>query len=408
MSTEIITFPGAGGDTLSARLELPPGGKSVATALFAHCFTCTKNIKAAVNISRALARERIAVLRFDFTGLGESEGDFADTNFSSNVADVVAAGRFLEGGLGAPAILVGHSLGGAAVLHAARELDSVEAVATIGAPADPGHVVTHMRDSVEEIEERGEAEVFLGGRPFLIKRQFLEDLSQVRMEEVVRSLGRALLLFHSPVDATVDVDNAARLYGLAKHPKSFVSLDTADHLLSDEEDSKYVGVVLAAWSRKYVDFSGEDEADAAAAGERVVTQTVAAGYRTEIAARGHTLLADEPKSVGGDDTGPTPYDLLMAALGSCTGITLRMYADRKGWPLDRIRVSLQHDKMHLHDCADCEEGDHRVDQVERRILLEGDLSDEQRDRLMEIADRCPVHRTLDAGVRIKTQAAEPG
>lgn len=402
MSTEIVTFPSAGGESLSARLELPAGGRPVATALFAHCFTCTKNIKAAVNISRAMAAERIAVLRFDFTGLGESEGDFADTNFSSNVADVVAAGRFLESEMGGPSILVGHSLGGAAVLHAAHALDSVKAVATIGAPADPAHVVKHMRESLEEIEERGEAEVLLAGRPFRIKRQFLDDLNEVRMEEAVRGLDRALILFHSPVDTTVDVDNASRLYAMAKHPKSFISLDTADHLVSDEKDSRYIGAVLAAWARKYVDLDDGAAEDGEHSSQRVVSETGAHGYRTEIAARGHRLVADEPKGLGGEDTGPTPYDLLLAALGACTGITLRMYADRKGWPLDRIGVSLDHRKVHPRDCEDCEDDDVRLDQVERGIVLQGDLSAEQRERLMEIADRCPVHRTLEVGMRINT------
>jgi uncharacterized OsmC-like protein/pimeloyl-ACP methyl ester carboxylesterase len=407
MSTEIITFPSASGERLSARLELPAGGPPVATALFAHCFTCTKNIKAAVNISRALAAERIAVLRFDFTGLGESEGDFADTNFSSNVADVIAAGRFLESEMEGPSILVGHSLGGAAVLHAAQALDSVKAVATIGAPADPAHVVKHMHESLEEIEERGEAEVLLAGRPFRIKRQFLDDLNEVRMEETVRGLDRALLLFHSPVDTTVDVDNASRLYAMAKHPKSFISLDTADHLVSDEEDSRYIGAVLAAWARKYVDLDDEPAEDGTHAGQRVVSETGPHGYRTEIVARGHRLVADEPKGLGGEDTGPTPYDLLLASLGACTGITLRMYADRKGWSLDRIGVSLDHQKVHPTDCEDCEDDDVRLDQVERSIELQGDLSPEQRERLMEIADRCPVHRTLEVGMRINT-SAPPG
>ncbi len=402
MSTKIISFPSASGVSLSARLELPAGDPPVATALFAHCFTCTKNIKAAVNISRALAAARIAVLRFDFTGLGESEGDFADTNFSSNVADVIAAGRFLENEMKGPSILVGHSLGGAAVLQAAHALGSVKAVATIGAPADPAHVVKHIRASIEEIEERGEAEVLLAGRPFRIKRQFLEDLNEVRMEEAVRGLDRALILFHSPVDTTVDIDNAARLYAMAKHPKSFISLDAADHLVSDEEDSEYIGAVLAAWARKYVDLDQEQAEDGTPAGPRVMSETGSKGYRTEIVAGGHHLVADEPKALGGEDTGATPYDLLLAALGACTGITLRMYADRKGWSLDRIAVSLDHQKVHPRDCEDCEADDVRLDQVERNIELQGDLAPEQRERLMEIADRCPVHRTLEAGMRINT------
>ena len=406
MPTERITFPTQDGQNLSARLELPAGRTPRAFALFAHCFTCTKNIKAAVTISRSLARQGVGVLRFDFTGLGESDGDFADTNFSSNVEDLVAAGRYLAETHTAPAILIGHSLGGAAVLQAAHELPSVRAVATIGAPSDPGHVVDQLKGSLDEILTTGEAEVLLAGRPFRVKLQFVQDLYAAKVDDAVRTLKRALLIFHSPVDKTVDVEHAARLYGLAKHPKSFISLDDADHLVSRPEDSEYIGAVLAAWARKYVELDPTDPHHGHDHSADPVVVETGVSYASEIWAQGHALVADEPKRLGGDDAGPNPYDLVMAGLGACTGITLRMYANRKEWPLEGVVVSLNHERVHAEDCELCEEGDTRVDQVDRRVTLLGPLSDEQRERLMQIADRCPVHQTLDAGMRILTEERE--
>ncbi len=408
MPTERISFPGSTGAELSARLEVPLGGEPAAYVLFAHCFTCSKNLKAAVNLTRSLADEGLAVLRFDFTGLGESEGDFANTNFSSNVEDLVAAGRYLEERHEAPSLLVGHSLGGAAVIHAARELPSVRAVATIGAPADPAHVLKHVEDSRDEIEERGEAAVTLAGRTFRIRKQFLDDLERVRMEDAVGGLERALMIFHSPRDETVGIGNAARLYEMARHPKSFVSLDDADHLLVEERDSRFVGRMLGSWAARYVELPApESTPEELVEKDRVVVRTGAEGFRTEVVARGHHLVADEPTSVGGTDQGPTPYDLLVAGLGACTSMTLRMYADRKGWALEDVTVRLKHRKIHQRDCEDdCADGEERLDRVRRRIELAGDLDEEQRRRLLEIADRCPVHRTLDRGVEVETELAE--
>ena len=403
MVTERMAFPSHDGQSLAARLELPTGRKPRAFALFAHCFTCTKNIKAAVTISRALARQGIGVLRFDFTGLGESEGDFADTNFSSNVEDLVAAGRYLAETHGAPAILVGHSLGGAAILQAAHELPSVRAVATIGAPSDPGHVVDQLKESLDEILTAGEAEVLLAGRPFRVRQQFVQDLYAAKVDDAVRTLKRALLIFHSPVDNTVGVEHAARLYDLAKHPKSFISLDDADHLVSRPEDSEYIGAILGAWARKYVELDPTDPHhghDHSA--ERIIVET-GSTYTSDIWAQGHALVSDEPKRLGGDDAGPTPYDLLLAGLGACTGITLRMYADRKEWPLDGVVVALNHERVHAKDSEGSEEDDTRVDEIDQKVELIGQLDEEQRERLMQIAGRCPVHRTLDAGVRILTE-----
>ena len=396
--SEKIRFENADGNALAARLDRPDGESPCAFALFAHCFTCSKDLRAAGAISRALTRHGIAVLRFDFTGLGESEGEFADTNFSSNVEDLIAAADYLSEHHEAPRILVGHSLGGAAVLQAAQRLDSVQAVSTIGAPYDPEHVTQHLQDAVEDIEEKGEARVQLAGRTFTIRKQFLDDLAATKMETTIRTLGRALLIFHSPVDQTVGANNAAKIFQAAKHPKSFVSLDDADHLLTDRSDAEYLGVVLGAWAEKYVDrsVSEPDTPD-----EDVVTRTEGT-YRTAIQAGRHALVGDEPESVGGDDDGPTPYGFLLSALGSCTGMTLRMYADRKEWPLDKTIVRLSHEKVHAEDCENCDTEQGQVDRITREIEIRGRLSDDQRERLFEIANKCPVHRTLLGDVDVRS------
>ncbi|MFZ1752586.1 MAG: alpha/beta fold hydrolase [Caldilineaceae bacterium] len=407
MQSEKITFPSAAGDKLAARLDLPVDGKPIAYALFAHCFTCSKNLHAVSNISRALTGQRIGVLRFDFTGLGESEGDFADTNFSSNVADLVAAAHFLETEHSAPAILIGHSLGGAAVLQAAGNLPSVKAVVTINAPADPRHVAHLLVDAKEEIAAQGKAQVKLAGQTFTVKQQFLDDLEKTKMEKSIRNLQKALLVCHAPLDNSVSVDNAAIIFQAARHPKSYLSLDKADHLLSNEEDSLYVGTVAAAWARKYVGGLLPDaDKPALSADAQVVVRTDRAHYQTAILANGHSLTADEPVSVGGTDTGPTPYDLLLAGLGACTSITLRMYADRKNWPVESIVVYLDHSKIHAEDCEECESTGGRIDRIEREVELIGDLGEEQRQRMLEIADRCPVHRTLHSEISVKTRLRE--
>lgn len=396
-----LKIPNADGLMLGARLDLPSDGKPQAFALFAHCFSCNKNLKSVGHISDALTRGGIAVVRFDFTGLGESEGDFSDTNFSSNVADLVAAAAWMKEEFEAPSILIGHSLGGAAVLKAAPEIDSVKAVATIGAPAHPSHVEHLFECSLEEIEANGQADVQIGGRPFTIKQQFVDDLEETSMDEAIRGLKRALIIFHSPLDNTVGIDNAGEIYAKARHPKSFVSLDNADHLLTNEEDARYVGTVINAWAQKYAGLEHPELPDTD--DERVVVHTGAVGYKTEVRAGKHGYVADEPLGVGGTNLGPSPYDYLMAALGSCTSITLRMYADRKKWPLEGITVRLKHEKIHAKDCDACETEKGKIDFIEREIELEGDLDDEQRLRLLEIADRCPVHRTLHNEVHVATR-----
>ena len=395
-------FPGSDKHNLAAQISLPVDGSPHAFALFAHCFTCTKNLKAVNHISNALIRKKIAVLRFDFTGLGESEGYFADTNFSSNVADLVASANFLEKEYKAPSILIGHSLGGAAVIQATSQIPSCKAVVTIGAPAEPAHVTRLLIDRKQEIEEQGEAEVNLAGRKFKIKKQFFEDLEKTRMVDSIRNLKSALLIFHSPIDNTVGIDNAADIFQAARHPKSFISLDTADHLLMKEEDSLYVGNTIAAWASRYIVPQIKQAPKTKVPDNRVVARTGSKGYKTEIMANGLPLVADEPISLGGTNLGPSPYDYLVAGLGACTSMTLRMYADRKKWLLEDIVVELSHKKIHAKDCEACENKKGYVDQIEREISLKGPLDDVQRHRLMEIADRCPVHRTLNSKVLINT------
>jgi len=351
MQTQRLTFDGASGAKLSARLELPADERPMGYAIFAHCFTCSKNYKAVVNISRALAQAHIAVLRFDFTGLGESEGDFSDTTFSSNVDDLVAAAEFLEREYQAPAILIGHSLGGAAVLQAAHRVPASKAVVTINAPAEPQHVERHLTSSIEEIEQCGEAEVVLAGRAFTIKKQFLDDLNQQSMAEVIGSLGRALLIFQSPDDRIVDPENGNQIFLSAKDPKSYISIPGADHLLGRPEDSEYVGASIAAWAVRYLGAPAKPARDESTHHGQVVVRTGQSRYHTEIFVAGHALVADEPERVGGADTGPTPFGLLMAALGACTTMTMRLYADHKKWPLERASVTVRHDKINAADCA---------------------------------------------------------
>ncbi len=401
MHFQKVEFKNADGETLAARLDFPVGETPRAFALFAHCFTCSKNLRAVANISRALNQQGIAVLRFDFTGLGESEGDFADTNFSSNVADLVSAAEFMAEKFEGPRILIGHSLGGAAVLQAAPEIASALAVATIGAPAEPSHVRHLLTEKEEEIRAHGQAELTLAGRKFTIKKQFLDDLDANNMQSAIAGLRRALLILHSPIDNTVGVENAAAIFQAARHPKSFVSLDHADHLLTQEQDSRYAGAVIAAWAERYLEASTARSSESLA-DNRISVRTRRRGLQTEINANGHRLLADEPESVGGTNAGPTPYDLLVSALGACTSMTLRLYADHKGWPLEDIDVSLKHKKIHARDCEECETTNAKVDQIEREIELHGALDETQRTRLLEIADRCPVHRTLHSEVIIKT------
>ncbi len=407
MQFQKLYFKNPDGKRLAARLDLPLDEKPTAFAIFAHCFTCTKNLNAVVNIDRALSMNGIAVLRFDFTGLGESEGDFSETNFSTNVADLIAASDFLKEAYEAPRLLIGHSLGGAAVIQAAEKIPSAEAVSTIAAPAQIHGLFSFIDGPrLEKLEKDGETAINISGRDFKIKKQFIEDLRQNRMEEAIRNLRRPILIFHSPLDQVVSIDNAAKIFTAARHPKSFISLDKADHLLSNREDSLYVGSVLGAWVSKYLKISEKKYPQLDLSDNRVVARTGKTGFRTEIIANGHSLVADEPVSVGGANSGPTPYDLLVSALGACTGMTLRMYADHKKLPLDAVIVRLRHQKIHAEDCQDCEDPKSKIDFIEREIELQGELGGSTRQRMLEIANRCPVHRTLESRSRIASRLKE--
>jgi putative redox protein len=407
MPTERFQFTGEGGHQLAASLDLPER-EPMAYALFAHCFTCGKDVLAAKRIATALAAKGIAVLRFDFTGLGSSEGDFANSTFSSNVADLVHAADHLRETRRAPAILIGHSLGGAAILAAAGKIPDARAVVTIAAPSDPAHVTGLFKDRLDDIRIHGQVEVSLAGRPFQIKREFLDDIAEHGLMAHVTNLHKALLVMHSPTDDTVGIDNATRIFVAAKHPKSFVTLAGADHLLSGKRDAAYVADVIAAWVTRYLDpIMPEPAADLAEAPRNVVVRETRAGkFRQTVSVGPHRLLADEPAAAGGDDTGPGPYDFVLAGLGACTSMTMRMYADRKSLPLERVTVTLTHSKIHAEDCAECETKAGMLDRIDRVIAMEGNLDAEQRQKLLEIADKCPVHRTLTSEIHIVTRPAD--
>ena len=407
MPSERFQFEGEGGVQLAAALELPEG-EPVAYALFAHCFTCGKDVLAAKRIAVALSMKGIAVLRFDFTGLGSSEGDFANSTFSSNVADLVRAAAHLRGTRSAPAILIGHSLGGAAILAAAAKIPEARAVVTIAAPSDPSHVTGLFRDRLEDIRKDGEAEVSLAGRAFTIKREFLDDVAEHNLMADIGKLHRALLVMHSPTDDTVGIENATRIFVTARHPKSFVSLAGADHLLSQKRDSTYVADVIAAWATRYIDADAtEQPVNTGEAPRRVVVrETRDSKFQNAVTVGPHRIVADEPVAAGGEDSGPGPYDLLLAALGACKSMTMRLYADRKSFPLERATVTLAHSKIYAKDCAECETREGMLDQIEVAIGLEGPLDADQRKRILEIADKCPVHRTLTSEIHIVTRAAD--
>ena len=381
-------------------------------ALFAHCFTCGKDIVAASRISRDLVQRGFAVMRFDFTGLGSSEGDFANTNFTSNIEDLLQAADYLRTHYQAPQLLIGHSLGGTAVLNAAAKIPESRGVVTIGSPADAQHVSQQFADSLKEIESEGEAEVQLAGRPFRIRKQFVDDLRNTSVESI-QGLGKAFLIMHAPQDNVVSIREAERIYQAATHPKSFVSLDDADHLLSRKHDAEYVADLISSWASRFLEETGTTNnpttttlPDTAVTGEypgNLLASELDHKFTIKLKSDRHEWLADEPTAVGGADKGPDPYDLLLASVSACTAMTLRMYAGRKGWPVEEINVSANHSRQHIADCEDCEGSPKRIEKITRHIAIKGDLSLEQRERLMEIADKCPVHKTLTGEFEIDSE-----
>jgi len=402
MKSSKINFTNAKGETLSGRLDLPLEQDPHNFAIFAHCFTCTKDFSAVRNVSRALASEGFGVLRFDFTGLGDSDGDFANTNFSSNVDDLISAADFLAKSYKAPTLLVGHSLGGSAAIFAASEIESIEALATIGAPSNPVHVQKQLGKKLEKIENDGEAVVQLAGRDFTFKKQFLDDLKTVSCEDAARNLNKALLIMHSPQDATVSIKNAEEIYHAAHHPKSFVTLDGSEHLLIDKKNAAYVGKVISGWAARYIAMPLPETIK--------TTHQVAAsldqedGFTTQLKLGNHYLKADEPTRVGGKDYGPTPYELLAGSLSACTAMTIQMYAKRKEWDVKNVLVHTSYSKDYAKDCSDCENNESaKIDTFNREIQFEGTLDEKQLKRLLQIADKCPVHKTLHSETQIITK-----
>jgi uncharacterized OsmC-like protein/alpha/beta superfamily hydrolase len=401
MNLQKITFRNKEGKTLAGRLEMPADRHPHNFAIFAHCFTCNKNLLAVKNISRALTANGFAVLRFDFTGLGESEGDFEDTNFSGNVSDLVAAASFLEETYKTPTLLVGHSLGGAAALFAAAEIATIKAVATIGAPSNPIHVQHLFKSTIAEINTSGKAVVNLSGRDFTIKKQFLDDLETKSLVTVVKNLRKPVLILHSPQDDTVGIKNAEELYAAAHHPKSFVSLDGADHLLMRKQDSLYAAQLIAAWSQRYV--SSSENENLKTKHQVVASLDASDGFTTAMKVGSHFLTADEPVVFGGNDYGPSPYELVSAGLSACTAMTIQMYAKRKEWNVENVQVHTSYSKSHAQDCENCETDSAKLDTFHREITLSGNLDKKQKVRLLQIADKCPVHKTLHSNIQIITK-----
>jgi putative redox protein len=401
MSLQKVTFYNKAGQQLAARLELPANQLPHNFVLFAHCFTCNKNLLAIKNISKSLSSNGFGVLRFDFTGLGESEGDFADTNFSGNVEDLIAAAEYLQDTYKAPSLLIGHSLGGAAAIIAASEIASIKAIATIAAPSNPVHVKNLLRSNVEEINLKGKAVVNIGGRDFTIKKQFLEDLETRTFAQIVKELRKPLLIIHSPQDQIVAIKNAEEIYVAAHHPKSFVSLDGADHLLSDKKDSSYAGSVISGWAKRYLEIPQDKRINSEH--QVVASLDSSDGFSTSMKVGNHYMMADEPEDFGGNDFGPSPYELVSAGLSACTAMTIQMYVKRKGWDLQNVEVHTSYSKSHADDCQDCESPGAKIDTFHRELKLTGSIDEKQRQRILEIADKCPVHKTLHSETQVITR-----
>lgn len=401
MNIQKVVFLNRENQELKGRLELPLDQKPHNFAIFAHCFTCNKNLSAVKNISRALTANGFGVFRFDFTGLGESDGDFENTNFSGNVDDLISAANFLTENFRAPTVIIGHSLGGTAAIFAASKISAIKAVATIGAPSNPKHVQNLLRSNIDEIKANGKAVVDLGGREFTIKKQFLDDLETQSLPDVAKNLNKALLIIHSPQDSTVEIKNAEEIYVAAKHPKSFVSIDGADHLLLKKEDSLYVGNLIANWTKRYLNIPNTETLKTTH--QALASLDATDGFSTQMKVGSHYMMADEPTSFGGNNFGPSPYEYVSAGLSACTAMTIQMYAKRKNWLVENVEVHTSYDTIHAEDCTDCENENAKIAVFNREIKLLGDLDDNQVKRLLQIADKCPVHKTLHATVQVITK-----
>lgn len=396
MADRKYDFVATAGHKLAGTISMPVG-KPRATAIFAHCFTCTRASLAATRISRALADRGIAVLRFDFTGLGESEGDFAQAGFARSVDDLLAAANFLGETIAPPALLIGHSLGGAAALVAASRMDSLKALVTLGAPSDAVNILKSIKGDLAAIERDGEGDVTIAGRPFRIRAAFLAEAREASVVKAVAALRIPVLFAHAPHDAIVSIDHAAILFQAAKHPKSFLSLENADHLLTQPADSAWAADIISAWTARHLPIALSETLDVDTSVRVVSAQP---GFAVEVTARQHRWRADEPPAIGGSDTGPTPYDLLLGALGACTAMTMRMVATRENINVDSIAIALGHDRNHARDCDHCSEPSARIEAIQRRIKIVGEMSEAQRQRLTDVASKCPVHRTLTGTVHI--------
>ena len=403
MKSQKLSISNAKGNNLNAYLELPANQKPSHFVIFAHCFTCSGSFSPVRNISRALTTHGFGVIRFDFTGLGNSEGEFAESHFSGNVDDLICVHNYIKENYTAPSLLIGHSLGGAAALTAASRLDDIKAVATIAAPASVNHVKDLFSHQIKDIPEKGSISVDIGGRPFIINKEFVDDFEKTDLLKTVKNLRKPLLIMHSPSDKIVGIENAEELYLHAMHPKSFISLDNADHLLSEKEDSVYIANVIGAWVKRY--FTTEENTMLSTDGEQIVghLNLLEDNFTTQIQTKNHSLVADEPISVGGDDFGPSPYELVTAGLAACTVMTIKLYAERKKWPLEEVFVYITHSKKHANDL---EESSGAIDFIFKKLKFVGDLTSEQKFKMKEIASKCPVHKTLASEVKFETEIIE--
>ena len=402
MNTVRLEIENRKGLKLQAYLELPANQKPNHFTIFAHCFSCNSNFNAVKNISRSLSNHGFGVLRFDFTGLGKSEGEFAESHFSANVEDLLDVSNYLEKHYKAPSLLVGHSLGGAAVIVAASKLEHIKAVATVGAPATVSHVTHLFSHGTDDIQEKGDVEVKIGGRPFKINQDFVNDFGKTDLPKIIKKLRKPILVMHAPFDKVVGIENAHQIYHNAIHPKSFISLDDADHLLSKQTDSIYVGNMIGTWVERY--FEPEDNNMISSNGEQLVghLNLLEDNFTTSIQTKKHSFIADEPTNIGGDDFGPSPYDFLSAGLAACTVMTLKMYADRKKWDLHEVFVYITYSRKHSDDLDIEVDKPTRFDHLQKKIKIVGNLEEKQRNRLKEIASKCPVHKTLQSKIIIDT------